>query len=121
MENITVEEIASVLGISRSYLLRLFKKETGRTVQEYKKIVQSKQSAINDNLKAIPGRIAEACLAIPEAVANVDESERVEIEKKIADLNDEILAIKNCFYTVIGSAYFSENISGTIHRFIVYE
>ena len=35
MENITVEEIASVLGISRSYLLRLFKKETGRTVQEY--------------------------------------------------------------------------------------
>jgi hypothetical protein len=67
----------------------------GRTVAEYKKIIQSKQSAINEELKAIPQRISEASLAIPETVAEVDEAEKATIEQKIADLNDEINAIKN--------------------------
>ena len=66
----------------------------GRTVQEYSKIVKGKQTAINDELKAIPQRISEASLAIPETV-DVDETEKASIEQKIADLNDEILAIKN--------------------------
>ena len=66
----------------------------GRTVQEYSKIIKGKQTAINDELKAIPQRISEATLAIPEVV-EIDESEKANIEQKIADLNDEILAIKN--------------------------
>lgn len=67
----------------------------GRTVQEYSKIVKGKQTAINDELKAIPQRISEATLAIPETVAEIDETEKASIEKKIADLNDEIIALKN--------------------------
>lgn len=90
-ENITDEDILA----KDEKFAPLSEELKGRTVQEYKKIVQSKQSAINDNLKAIPGRIAEANLAIPETVANVDESEKASIEKKIADLNDEIINIKN--------------------------
>ena len=66
----------------------------GRTVQEYKKIIQSKQSAINDELKSIPQRISEASLAIPEVVETVDESARAVIEKTIADLYDSINDIK---------------------------
>ena len=66
----------------------------GRTVQEYSKIIKGKQTAINDELKAIPQRISEASLAIPEVV-EIDETEKASIEQKIADLNDEIIAIKN--------------------------
>ena len=66
----------------------------GRTVQEYSKIIKGKQTAINDELKAIPQRISEATLAIPEVV-EIDETEKANIEQKIASLNDEILAIKN--------------------------
>ena len=71
----------------------------GRTVQEYSKIIKGKQTAINDELKAIPQRISEASLAIPEVV-EIDETEKANIEQKIADLNDEILAIKNGSGTV---------------------
>ena len=67
----------------------------GRTVQEYSKIIKGKQTAINDELKAIPQRIQEASLAIPATVEKVDESEKASIEQKIAELNDEINAIKN--------------------------
>ena len=75
--------------------LPLLNELSGRTVQEYSKIVKSKQTAINDELKAIPQRINEASLAIPLTVAEVDENEKASIEKKIADLNDEIIAIKS--------------------------
>lgn len=67
----------------------------GRTVQEYSKIIKSKQTAINDELKAIPQRIQEATLAIPEWVEKYEESDKAIVEKKISDLNDEINAIKN--------------------------
>ena len=67
----------------------------GRTVQEYSKIIKGKQTAINDELKAIPQRISEATLAIPETVGEVDETEKADIEQKIAELNNEILAIKS--------------------------
>ena len=67
----------------------------GRTVQEYGKIIKGKQTAINDELKAIPQRISEASLAIPETVAEVDEEAKASIEQTIADLNNEINAIKN--------------------------
>lgn len=66
----------------------------GRTVSEYTKIIKDKQRAINDELKAIPQRIQEATLAIPETV-EIDDAEKEIIEKRIADLNDEINAIKN--------------------------
>ena len=66
----------------------------GRTVQEYSEIIKGKQTAINDELKAIPQRISEATLAMPEVV-EIDETERANIEQKIADLNDEIIALKN--------------------------
>ena len=67
----------------------------GRTIQEYQKVIKSKQMAINDELKAIPQRISEARLAIPETVAEVDENAKVVIEDRIAELNNEILALKN--------------------------
>ena len=67
----------------------------GRTVQEYSKIIKSKQTAINDELKAIPQRIQEATLAIPEWVEKYNEDDKAIVEKKIADLNDEINSIKN--------------------------
>ena len=66
----------------------------GRTVQEYSKIIKSKQTAINDELKAIPQRISEARLAIPESV-DVDENAKDVIEKKIAELADKIIAIQH--------------------------
>ena len=90
-ENLTDEEI-----IAKSDEFSLLLDELkGRTVQEYSKIIKSRQSAINDELKAIPQRIQEATLAIPETVASVDESEKVAIENKIAALTNEIIAIKN--------------------------
>ena len=67
----------------------------GRTVQEYGKIIKSKQTAINDELKAIPQRINEATLAIPVTVGEVDESAKAIIEQKIAELNAEIIALQN--------------------------
>lgn len=67
----------------------------GRTVQEYSKIIKGKQTAINDELKAIPQRIAEASLAIPETVAEVDETAKAVCEQTIAELNDKIMAIRN--------------------------
>ena len=67
----------------------------GRTVQEYSKIIKGKQSAINDELKAIPQRIQEATLAIPEWVEKFDESDKAVVENKITELNNEIAAIKN--------------------------
>ena len=67
----------------------------GRTVQEYSKIIKSKQTAINDELKAIPQRIQEARLAIPELVEKYPEDGKAIVENKIAELNDEINAIKN--------------------------
>ena len=66
----------------------------GRTISEYKKIIQNKQAGINDELKTIPQRIDEANRAIAD-VPEVNEGEKATIEKKIADLNDEIVAIKN--------------------------
>ena len=67
----------------------------GRTVQEYSKINKSKQTAINDELKAIPQRIQEATLAIPELVEKLNEDDKTVVENKIAELNDEIIAIRN--------------------------
>ena len=90
-ENITDDEIIS----NNAEFTPLLEELKGRTVQEYKKIIQSKQAGINDELKSIPQRIAEATLAIPATVENVDETERAVIEQKIAELNDEIMAIKN--------------------------
>ena len=72
----------------------LFAELKGRTVQEYTKIVKDKQRAINDELKAIPQRIQEATLAIPET-ADIDIGDKAVIEQRIADLNNEIIAIKN--------------------------
>ena len=67
----------------------------GRTIEEYKSVVKSQQNAINNELKAIPQRISEAYLAIPENVSNVDENERAIIETEIANLNDKITALKS--------------------------
>ena len=67
----------------------------GRTVAEYKKIIQSKQTAINDELKSIPQRISEASLAIPETVETVDISEKETHLKNIDKLTEEIQALKN--------------------------
>ena len=67
----------------------------GRTVQEYKKIIQGKQAGINDELKTLPQRIAEARLAIPERNTTFTEADKEAIENKIAELNEEIIAIKN--------------------------
>ncbi len=89
-ENITDEELLA----KDEKFAPLSAELKGRTIQEYKKIIQSKQAGINDELKTIPQRIDEANRAIADVV-EVDETEKATIEKKIADLNDEILAIKN--------------------------
>ena len=73
----------------------LLEELNGRTVQEYSKVIKSKQTAINDELKAIPQRIAEASLAIPADVDKFDESDKEVVEKRIADLQDQINAIRN--------------------------
>ena len=67
----------------------------GRTVQEYKKIIQSKQAGINDELKTLPQRIAEARLAIPETETSYTEADKEAIENKIAEFNEEIISLKN--------------------------
>ena len=90
-ENITDDDILA----NNEQFAPLNTELKGRTVQEYKKIIQNKQSAINDELKAIPQRIQEASLAIPETVAQFDETDKASAELKIADLNREINAIKN--------------------------
>ena len=83
-----------ILGRSPEFL-PLLNELNGRTVSEYSKIIKSKQTAINDELKTIPQRIQEARLAIPEWVDDLNEEDKAVVEKKIADLNDEINAIKN--------------------------
>ena len=89
-ENISDEDI-----LARSpEFSPLFEELKGRTVQEYSKIIKGKQTAINDELKAIPQRISEASLAIPE-VGEIDVSGKAIIEQKIADLSNEIIALKN--------------------------
>ena len=88
--NLSDEEIIA----KNEEFMPLFEDLKGRTVQEYTKIVKSKQTAINDELKAIPQRIQEATLAIPET-ADVDIADKAVIEQKIADLNNEIIAIRN--------------------------
>lgn len=88
--NLSDEEIIA----KNEEFLPLFEELKGRTVQEYTKIVKDKQRAINDELKAIPQRIQEATLAIPET-AEIDIGDKAVIEQRIADLNNEIIAIKN--------------------------
>ena len=88
--NLSDEEIIA----KNEEFLPLFEELKGRTVQEYTKIVKDKQRAINDELKAIPQRIQEATLAIPET-ADIDIADKAVIEQRIADLNNEIIAIRN--------------------------
>ena len=89
-DNITDEDILS----QNEQFAPLSAELKGRTIHEYKKIIQNKQSGINDELKSIPQRIDEANRAIADVV-EVDEKEKATIEKKIADLECEILSIKN--------------------------
>ncbi len=67
----------------------------GRTVSDLKKVIAGKQTAINDSLKSIPQRIAEATLAIPENVEAVDISEKEIHQKNIDKLTEEIQELKN--------------------------
>lgn len=90
-ENITDDDILA----NNEQFSPLISELKGRTVQEYKKILQSKQTAINDELKAIPQRIAEANLAIPELTIRPDKNEKAIIEKKIEELQSKIISIKN--------------------------
>ena len=46
MNNISIEEIARAVSLDRGYLSRLFKKETGRTMQEYLIGVRMKHARI---------------------------------------------------------------------------
>lgn len=66
----------------------------GRTMSEYKKIIQGKQAGINDELKTIPQRIDEANRAIAD-VPEVNEIEKGIIERNIESLYEEIAAIQN--------------------------
>ena len=89
-ENITDEDILAKYEKFEPLSAEL----KGRTIQEYKKIIQNKQAGINDELKTIPQRIDEATRAI-SATVEVDEVEKGIIEKRIEFLNEEIVAIKN--------------------------
>lgn len=73
----------------------LIEKLQGRTVTEYKKVITSKQQAINEELKQLPVKISEALRAIPENIENVDVSEKEAILSGIEELKQKIQAIKN--------------------------
>ena len=89
--NISDEDVLA----SSSEFLPLLEELKGRTIQEYQKIIQSKQKGINDELKTLPQRIAEARLAIPETKTSYTEADKETVENKIAELNEEIVAIRN--------------------------
>lgn len=89
--NISDEDILA----SSSEFSPLLDELKGRTISEYQKIISAKQKGINDDLKTLPQRIAEARLAIPETSATYTIADKEAIEKKIAELNDEIIAIRN--------------------------
>lgn len=89
--NISDEDILA----SSSEFSPLLDELKGRTIQEYQKIISNKQKGINDDLKTLPQRIAEARLAIPETTATYTIDDKEAIEKKIEELNDEIIAIRN--------------------------
>ena len=67
----------------------------GRTVDEYRKIIKGKQSAINGELQAIPQRIAEARLAIPGNLEDVKESDIALHEEKIAEFKEKLNKLHN--------------------------
>lgn len=89
--NISDEDVLA----SSSEFSPLIDELKGRTIQEYQKIIQSKQKGINDELKTLPQRIAEARLAIPETETTFTEADKEAVENKIAELNEEIVAIRN--------------------------
>ena len=89
--NISDEDVLA----SSSEFSPLIDELKGRTIQEYQKIIQSKQKGINDELKTLPQRIAEARLAIPETKTSYTEADKEAVENKIAELNEEIVAIRN--------------------------
>ena len=66
----------------------------GRTVEEYKRIIKGKQTAINGELQAIPQRISEASLAIPEN-GSFNETDIAMHETKITEFKDKLNELHN--------------------------
>ena len=89
--NISDEDILA----SASEFSPLLDELKGRTISEYQKIISNKQKGINDDLKTLPQRIAEARLAMPETSATYTIADKEAIEKKIEELLDESIAIRN--------------------------
>ena len=90
-ENITDENILA----NNERFLPLNSVLKGRTIDEYRTALKSQQNAINNELKAIPQRIAEANLAIPDINSTIDINEKSVIEAEIEELQAKVISIKN--------------------------
>lgn len=70
----------------------------GRSIDDHKKVIASKRSKINDELKSVSTRIDEVSHNLPD-VSNIDEGETKQtidlINKQIEDKQDEISNIRN--------------------------
>ena len=90
-ENITDENILA----NNERFLPLNSALKGRTIDEYRTALKSQQNAINNELKAIPQRIAEANLAIPDINSTIDINEKSVIEAEIEELQAKVISVKN--------------------------
>lgn len=80
--DITDEEVIS----SNEKLAKLPGILQGKSIEDYRKIIGSKRTEINKELDKIPVRIDEIQRSIPD----VDDSNKIALETKINDINDQI-------------------------------
>lgn len=81
---------------SNSELSPLCKVMPGKTIDEYRLQLKSQMKPINDELKAIPIKINEAQLAIPNEIESIDEEKLSFINNRISELeNKRTLALSD--------------------------
>lgn len=74
---------------SNSELAPLCKVMPGKTIDEYRLQLKSQMKPINDELKAIPIKINEAQLAIPNEIESIDEEKLSFINNRISELENQ--------------------------------
>ena len=74
---------------SNKELSPLCKVMPGKTIDEYRLQLKSQMKPINDELKAIPIKINEAQLAIPNEIESIDEEKLSFINNRISELENQ--------------------------------
>lgn len=74
---------------SNKELAPLCKVMPGKTIDEYRLQLKSQMKPINDELKAIPIKINEAQLAIPNEIESIDEEKLSFINNRISELENQ--------------------------------